>query len=79
MRYFNVGVDENYMKNFCDINCLKNLIKEPTSFKNPDKPTCIDVILINPPNLFQHSSAFKTSLSDFHLLTVTKLKKDFRN
>ena len=30
---FNVGIDENSMKNFCDINCLKSLIKVPTCFK----------------------------------------------
>ena len=49
---FNVGIDENSMKNFCDINCLKSLIKEPTCFKNPDKPTCIELTLTNRPNLF---------------------------
>ena len=42
---FIVGIDENSMKNFCDINCLKSLIKVPTCFKNRDKPTCIDLIL----------------------------------
>ena len=54
------------MKKFCDINCLKHLIKVPT--------TCIDLILTNRPNLFQHSSAFETGLSDFHLLTVTEFQ-----
>ena len=66
------------MKNFCDINCLKSLIKEPASFKNPDKPTCIDFILINRPNLFKHSNSFETGLSDFHLLTVTEFKMGFQ-
>ena len=37
---FNVDIAENSMKNVCDINCLKSLIKEPTCLKNPDKPTC---------------------------------------
>ena len=59
---FNVGIDENSMKNFCDINCLKNLIKVPSCFKNPVKPTCIDLILTNRPNLFQHSNTFETGL-----------------
>ena len=75
---FNVGIDENSKKNFCDINCLKSLIKEPTSFKNPDKPTCNDLILTNRFNLFQHSSTFETGLSDFHLLTVTEFKMGFQ-
>ena len=59
---FNIAIDENSLKNFCDINCLKSLIKVPTRFKIPDKPTCIDPILTNRPNQFQHSSAFKTGL-----------------
>ena len=49
---FNVGIDKNSMKNLCDINCIKSLIKEPTCFKNPDKPTCIELTLTNRPNLF---------------------------
>ena len=44
---FNVGIDENSMKNFCDINCLKSLIKVPTCFKNPGNPKYIDLILTN--------------------------------
>ena len=66
---FNVGIDENSMKNF--------LIKEPTCFKIPDRPACIDFILTNRPNLFQHSSTFETGLSDFHHLTVTEFKMGF--
>ena len=61
---FKVCIDKNSMKNFCDINCLKSLIKVPACFKNPDKPTYTDLILINWPNLFQHSSAFEIGLSD---------------
>ena len=75
---FNVGIDENSMKNFCDINCLKSLIKVPTCFKNPGNPKCIDLILTNRPNLFQHSSAFETGLSHFHHLIVTEFKMGFQ-
>ena len=75
---FNVSIEENFMKNLCDINCIKDLIKEPTCFKNPGKPTCIDFILTNRPNLFQHSSAFETGLSDLHFLTVTEFKMGFQ-
>ena len=66
------------MKDLCDVNCLKSLINVPTRFKNPDKLTRIDLILTNWPNLFQHSSAFETGLSDFHLLTVTEFKMGFQ-
>ena len=75
---FNVGIDGNSMKKFCDINCLKSLIKEPTCFKNPDKFTCIDLILTNLPNRFQHSSTFETGPSDFYLLTLTVFKMGFQ-
>ena len=75
---FNVGIDENSMTNFCGINCLKRLIKVPTSFKNSNKSTCKGLILANRPNQFQHSSVFEKGLSDFHLLTVTKFKMGFQ-
>lgn len=65
------------MEGFCDTNCLKRLFKVPTYFKNPDKLTCIDLILPNRLNLFQHNNAFETDLSDFHYLTETALKMGF--
>ena len=36
---FNVGIDENSMKNVCDINCLKSVIKVLTCFRNSDNTT----------------------------------------
>ena len=65
------------MENFCAVYNLKSLIKEPTCFKNLNKPTCIDLILTNHPKSFQNSSVFETGLSDFHKLTFTVLKKYF--
>ena len=44
---------------------FKNLIKDPTCFKNPEKPTIIDYILTNHPRFFQHSGVCETGLSDF--------------
>ena len=41
-------------------------------------PISNDLILTNRPNYFQHRSAFETRLSDFHLLTVTKVKTSFQ-
>ena len=65
------------MINFCDLNGLRNLINIPTCYKNSDNPTSIDLILTNCPSYFQHSRAFETGLSDFHLLTVTEFKTSF--
>ena len=62
---FNVGIDENSMKSFCDMNGLK--LSKSRYHRDPDKPTFIDLTLINRPSLFKHSNAFETSLSDFHL------------
>ena len=53
------------------------MIKQKTCFKNPENPTCIDLILTNSPRSFQNSSVFETGLSDFHKLTITVLKQYF--
>ena len=53
---------------------LKNLIKQPTCFKNLDNPTLIDHNFTNHPKSFHSSSVYGTGLSDFHRLTLTVLK-----
>ena len=62
---------------FSDTYDLKSLIKEPTCYKNPNKPSCIDLILTNKPRSFQHSCVIETGLSDFHKMTVTAMKTFF--
>ena len=64
----------NCLEEFCASYNLKNLIKQPTYFKNPDNSTLIDHILTNLPKSFHSSSAYETGLSDFHKLTLTVLK-----
>ena len=49
---FNVGVNEQYMQSFCETYDLKSLIKQPTCYKNPNSPICIDLILTNVPCSF---------------------------
>lgn len=49
---FNVGVNDSSMKEFCSLNELKNPISQPTSSKNSEKPTYIDIILNELSNLF---------------------------
>ena len=46
---FNVEIEEANMKSFCENYNLKSLIKQPTCYKIPNKPTCIDLILKNVP------------------------------
>ena len=75
---FNCEMNVDVMSDFCSIYNLKNLIKMPTCFKNPSKPSCIDLILTNRPNCFQHSCVIESGLSDFHKLTVSVLKSSYR-
>ena len=63
---------------FCDKYDLRSLIKEPTCHKNPENPSCIDLIFANNPNSFQSSCLVETGLSDFHRMTVTVMKTTFK-
>ena len=57
------------MSEFCKTYNLQNLVKDPTCYKNPSKPTCIDLILTDFPKSFQHTQMIKIGLSDFQKLT----------
>ena len=48
---FNVEIEEANIKSLCENYNLKSLIKQPTCYKNPNKPTCIDLILTNVPRM----------------------------
>ena len=74
---FNVEPEEKYMADFLNVYNLKNLVHQKICFKNPDNPTCIDLILTNRPRSFQNTNVFETGLSDFHKLTTTVLKMHF--
>ena len=63
---FNSCMEDSPMKTFAEIYKLQNLIKEPTCFKNPENPTCIDLILTNMPLSFKNTYVIETELSDFH-------------
>ena len=75
---FNTEVTQTSMKVFCDSYEFKNLIKDATCYKNPENPSCIDLILTNNPNSFQNSEVTETGLSDFHKMTVTIMKSTFQ-
>ena len=66
------------MKAFCDNYNLTSLIKQPTCYKNPNNPACIDLILSNTPRSFQSACVIEMGLSGFHLMTLTVMKKNFR-
>ena len=68
---FNAGVEDSSVKNFCSSFNLTSMINKPICFKNPDKPSCIDLILTNCPRRFQNSCVIETGLSDFQKLVAT--------
>ena len=75
---WNSEMIEPKMKEFCEIYNLKNLIKEPTCYKNPLHPSSIDIILTNKIRSFQNSQTIETGLSDHHKMTVTVLRMFFK-
>ena len=74
---FNIEVTQTSMKVFCDSYEFKNLIKDATCYKNPENPSCIDLILTNNPNSFQNSGVIETGLLDFYKIMVTVMKTTF--
>ena len=52
--------------------------KNPTCFKNPAKPTYIDLIITNKPGMFQNAKTYETCLSDFHKLVVSIMKVSYK-
>ena len=74
---FNSEVSESTMAEFCEIYNFKNLITDPTCFKNVLHPSSIDVILTNKIRSFQNSQILETGLSDHHKMTITVLKSYF--
>ena len=75
---FNVTDDEHHIKSFCENYGLKNIIRQATCCKNPSNPVCIDLILTNVPRSFQSTCVIETGLSDFHLMTLTVMRKSFK-
>ena len=71
---FNCEETNIVMKTFFDTYNLKNLIKEPTCFKNTENPSCIDFIVTNKERSFAHTKIIETGLSDHHKLVLTVLK-----
>ena len=71
---FNSETTEHFMKEFCLAYNLHNLVKEPTCYKNPLKPSLIDLILTNKTGCFQHTQTIETGLSDHHKMTLTVLR-----
>ena len=70
-------MEDSPMKAFGEIYKLRNLIKEPTCFKNPENPTCIDLILTNKPLSLKNTYVIETGLSGFHKMIAAVMKMHF--
>ena len=71
---YNAEITKTNMSSFYEIYHLIDVIKQPTCFKNPSNPSCVDLFLTSNANCFQKSLVFETGLSDFHELIVTVMK-----
>ena len=60
---FDAEVSEETMQIFCDSFNFNNLVKFPTCYKNPNNPSCIDLILTNKANSFCNTLAVESGLS----------------
>ena len=71
---FNAEPADTVVSDFCEIYNLKNIIREKTCFKNPNNPSCIDLIITSRSKSFQNSMVIETGLSDFHKMCITVMK-----
>ena len=66
------------MESFCDNYSLKSLIRQPACYKDFEKSTYIYLILTDMPRNFQSTDVIETGLSDFHLMTLSVMRKKFK-
>ena len=52
--YFTAGLEDAWSKTICLAYSLTSMINKPTCYKNPEKPSCIDLIRTNCPCSFQN-------------------------
>ena len=77
MEDFNADLDNAVSKDFCDL-YLTNLINKVTCYKNPNNPSCIDLLLTSFPKHIQNSTVIETRLFDFHNMVFTVMKTNFQ-
>ena len=59
---------------FCQVYGCSNIVKENACYKNPENPSCVDLIITNRPRSFQGTKTIETGLSDFHKMSLTIMK-----
>ena len=54
MRDCNVEITETNMSSFCEVFHLTDIVKQPTCYKNPSNPSCIDLFLLTMQTIFKN-------------------------
>ena len=62
---FNVEPEEAKVSEFLNMYSLENLAFQRTYFKNPENPSCIDLILTNCSRSFQNNGVLKQGCQIF--------------
>ena len=62
----NVESSDPVLNDFCNVYNFFSLAKGPTCYKNLYNPSCINLLLTNPPRSFQNTVTIETGISDFH-------------
>ena len=75
---FNSEISERSIHDFCNVDHLESPSNTPTCFRNPENPTCIDLLLTNSKTNFDETVVLESGLSDFHKLVVSVLKNYFK-
>ena len=75
---FNSEINERSIHDFCNVYNLESLSNTPTCFKNPESPSCINLLLTNSKNNFYETVVLGSGLSDFHKLAMSVLKSYFK-
>ena len=62
----------------CSSYKVKSMINRPACFKDPEKPSRLDLILTNCPKSFQNPCVIENGLSDFHIPIVTVIRTTYK-
>ena len=74
---FKANIAGSFIKSFCENYNIRSVVNKPTCFKNPENPSCIDLILTNKPRSFIKTGVIKTGLSEYHKLVASVMKMHF--
>ena len=70
---FNTNDTDQILVDFNQQYDSKNIVKDPTCFKNIENPSIIDLIITNSPRSCWNTKSLINGLSDFHAMVVTTL------